>query len=86
MNEVASIGRTSHVNVVSLIGFCLEGSKRGLIYDYMPNGSLEKYIYSEKPKTNLGWEKLYEIAIGIARGLEYLHRGPQYPSRSRILS
>ncbi|XP_029121660.2 LEAF RUST 10 DISEASE-RESISTANCEUS RECEPTOR-LIKE PROTEIN KINASE-like 2.4 isoform X1 [Elaeis guineensis] len=75
VNEVVSIGRTSHVNIVSLIGFCLEGSKRALIYDYMPNGSLEKYIYSEKPKTTLGWEKLYEIAIGIARGLEYLHRG-----------
>ncbi|XP_026658344.2 PR5-like receptor kinase [Phoenix dactylifera] len=75
LNEVASIGRTSHVNVVSLIGFCFEGSKRALVYDYMPNGSLEKYIYSENPKTTLGWEKLYEIAIGIARGLEYLHRG-----------
>ena len=81
VNEVVSIGRTSHVNVVSLIGFCLEGSKRALIYDYMPNGSLEKYIYSEKPKTTLGWEKLYEIAIGIARGLEYLHRG----SNTRIV-
>ncbi|XP_073117557.1 LEAF RUST 10 DISEASE-RESISTANCEUS RECEPTOR-LIKE PROTEIN KINASE-like 2.7 isoform X2 [Elaeis guineensis] len=81
VNEVVSIGRTSHVNVVSLIGFCLEGSKRALIYDYMPNGSLEKYIYSEKPRTTLGWEKLYEIAIGIARGLEYLHRG----SNTRIV-
>ncbi|VAH56264.1 unnamed protein product [Triticum turgidum subsp. durum] len=68
-----SIGRTSHVNVVSLFGFCLEGSKRALIYEYMPNGSLDKYIYSEKPKEILGWERLYAIAIGIARGLEYLH-------------
>jgi serine/threonine protein kinase len=39
----------------------------------MPNGSLDKYIYSENPKGILGWERLYEIAIGIARGLEYLH-------------
>nr|BAK07411.1 predicted protein [Hordeum vulgare subsp. vulgare] len=73
VNEVMSIGRTSHVNVVSLFGFCLEGSKRALIYEYMPNGSLDKYIYSESPKAILGWERLYAIAIGIARGLEYLH-------------
>ena len=73
VNEVMSIGRTSHVNVVSLFGFCLEGSKRALIYEYMPNGSLDKYIYSENPKEILGWERLYAIALGIARGLEYLH-------------
>ncbi|XP_047058793.1 LEAF RUST 10 DISEASE-RESISTANCE LOCUS RECEPTOR-LIKE PROTEIN KINASE-like 2.5 isoform X1 [Lolium rigidum] len=73
VNEVMSIGRTSHVNIVNLFGFCLEGSKRALIYEYMPNGSLDKYIYSENPKEILGWERLYAIAIGIARGLEYLH-------------
>ncbi|CAO2185539.1 unnamed protein product [Urochloa humidicola] len=73
VNEVMSIGRTSHVNIVSLFGFCLEGSKRALIYEYMPNGSLDKFIYSENPKAVLGWDKLYAIAIGIARGLEYLH-------------
>ncbi|KAM3197947.1 hypothetical protein ACQJBY_073197 [Aegilops geniculata] len=73
VNEVMSIGRTSHVNVVSLFGFCLERSKRALIYEYMPNGSLDKYIYSENPKEILGWDRLHAIAIGIARGLEYLH-------------
>ena len=73
VNEVMSIGRTSHVNVVSLFGFCLEGSKRALIYEYMSNNSLDKFIYSEDPKEILGWERLYAIAIGIARGLEYLH-------------
>ncbi|XBI24287.1 hypothetical protein VPH35_049405 [Triticum aestivum] len=73
VNEVMSIGRTSHVNVVSLFGFCLEGSKRALIYEYMCNGSLDRYIYSDNPKEILGWERLYAIAIGIARGLEYLH-------------
>nr|ACL53423.1 unknown [Zea mays] len=73
VNEVMSIGRTSHINIVSLFGFCLEGSKRALIYEYMSNGSLDKYIYTENPKAVLGWDKLYTIAIGIARGLEYLH-------------
>ncbi|OQU86375.1 hypothetical protein SORBI_3003G080100 [Sorghum bicolor] len=73
VNEVMSIGRTSHVNIVSLFGFCLERSKRALIYEYMPNGSLDQYIYCENPKDILGWQNLYIIAIGIARGLEYLH-------------
>ncbi|KAJ4765474.1 Protein kinase family protein [Rhynchospora pubera] len=75
LNEVVSIGRTSHINIVSLLGFCIKGSKRALVYEYLPNSSLDKYIYSENPKTVLGWDKLYEIAIGVARGLEYLHRG-----------
>ncbi|KAM3740828.1 hypothetical protein ACB098_08G128700 [Castanea mollissima] len=78
LNEVASISRTSHVNIVTLKGFCFEGSKRALIYELMSNGSLEKFIYKGNPPSSnhhLGWETLYKIAIGIARGLEYLHRG-----------
>ncbi|PUZ55267.1 hypothetical protein GQ55_5G198800 [Panicum hallii var. hallii] len=77
MNEVASISKTSHINVVTLLGFCLEGSKRALIYEYMPNGSLERYAFSNNinSENTLSWEKLFDIAIGIARGLEYLHRG-----------
>ena len=49
LNEAASIGRTSHVNIVTLMGFCFEESKRALIYEFMPNGSLEKFIYKENP-------------------------------------
>ncbi|VAH63045.1 unnamed protein product [Triticum turgidum subsp. durum] len=77
INELGSISRTSHVNVVTLLGFCLEGSKRALIYDYMPNGSLERYAFKDSSEggNTLGWEKLFDIAVGIARGLEYLHRG-----------
>lgn len=78
MNEVASIGRTSHVNVVSLLGFVYEGKKRALIYEFMSNGSLEKFIHGTIPSLkgqNLSWEKLFSIARGIARGLEYLHCG-----------
>ncbi|PRQ33583.1 putative glycerophosphodiester phosphodiesterase, protein kinase RLK-Pelle-LRK10L-2 family [Rosa chinensis] len=78
MNEVATISRTSHVNIVSLLGFCFEGSKRALIYEFMHNGSLEKFIFDAKiPQKghHLGWETLERISIGIAQGLEYLHRG-----------
>ncbi|GLT91848.1 hypothetical protein SLE2022_097160 [Rubroshorea leprosula] len=78
MNEVASISRTSHVNIVNLLGFCFEDHKRALIYEFVPNGSLEKFIHQENPlnaDNQLKWETLYNIAVGIARGLEYLHRG-----------
>ncbi|XP_077244661.1 LEAF RUST 10 DISEASE-RESISTANCE LOCUS RECEPTOR-LIKE PROTEIN KINASE-like 2.1 [Tasmannia lanceolata] len=77
INEVASIGKTYHVNIVSLLGFCAEGSKRALVYEFMPNGSLEKFIYAEKSRQTdpLGWETLYQIAVGIGQGLEYLHHG-----------
>ncbi|KAM5548873.1 LEAF RUST 10 DISEASE-RESISTANCE LOCUS RECEPTOR-LIKE PROTEIN KINASE-like 2.5 [Rosa sericea] len=79
INEVASIGRTSHVNIVTLVGFCYEGEKTALIYEYMPNGSLDKFIHykqgSSDESCRLEWITLSEIAVGIARGLEYLHRG-----------
>lgn len=80
LNEVISIGKTSHVNIVTLLGFCLEGpTRRALVYEYMPNSSLDRYIYSSNSGGDsaaaLGWETLHEIAAGVARGLEYLHEG-----------
>ncbi|XP_061345001.1 LEAF RUST 10 DISEASE-RESISTANCE LOCUS RECEPTOR-LIKE PROTEIN KINASE-like 2.1 [Gastrolobium bilobum] len=76
INEVASISRTSHVNIVNLLGFCLEGQKKALIYEFMPNGSLEKFIHKDfETNPPLSWERLHQIAEGIAKGLEYLHRG-----------
>ncbi|KAH9746729.1 protein kinase domain-containing protein [Citrus sinensis] len=78
INEVASISRTSHVNVVTLLGFCFEGRRRALIYEFVSNGSLEKFIYrnsSSIENHKLTWETLLQIAVGIARGLEYLHLG-----------
>ncbi|XP_006405787.2 LEAF RUST 10 DISEASE-RESISTANCE LOCUS RECEPTOR-LIKE PROTEIN KINASE-like 2.1 [Eutrema salsugineum] len=72
INEVASMSRTSHVNIVSLVGFCYEGNKRAIIYEFMPNGSLDRFI-SENMSTKMDWEKLYDIALGVSRGLEYLH-------------
>ncbi|KAB2627004.1 receptor-like protein kinase [Pyrus ussuriensis x Pyrus communis] len=75
INEVATIGRIHHVNVVQLIGFCVEGSKRALVYDFMPNGSLDKHIFSQQGVISLSCEKMFEISLGVARGIEYLHRG-----------
>ena len=76
INEVATIGRIHHMNVVRLIGFCANGSKWALIYDFMPNGSLDKYIFLKRENSvYLSWGMLYKIALGIARGIEYLHRG-----------
>ncbi|XP_022137106.1 LEAF RUST 10 DISEASE-RESISTANCE LOCUS RECEPTOR-LIKE PROTEIN KINASE-like 2.4 [Momordica charantia] len=78
INEVVSITKTSHVNIVTLLGFCYEGKKRALIYEYMPKGSLDKYITHKRLQKNevkLDWNTLCNIVIGIARGLEYLHRG-----------
>ncbi|MED6217351.1 hypothetical protein PIB30_016975 [Stylosanthes scabra] len=79
MNEVVSISRTSHINIVSFLGFCYEKNKRALIYEFMPNGSLDKFIIKRKESSsidcNLDLNTLYKITIGIAKGLEYLHRG-----------
>jgi serine/threonine protein kinase len=75
ISEVATIGRIHHTNVVQLIGFCAEGPKRALIYEFMPNGSLEKYIFSREGSIPLSIEKTYEISLGVARGIEYLHQG-----------
>ncbi|XAR72320.1 Glycerophosphodiester phosphodiesterase [Bertholletia excelsa] len=83
INEITSISRTSHVNIIGLLGFCFEGHKQALVYEFMPNGSLERFICNKNSLTEckLGGETLYKIAIGIARGLEYLHIG----CKTRIL-
>ncbi|KAE8703329.1 putative receptor-like protein kinase [Hibiscus syriacus] len=74
INEVATVGRIHHVNVVQLIGFCVEGKKQALVYDFMMNGSLDKLIFSTE-SSSLSWEKMFEVAVGIGRGIEYLHNG-----------
>ncbi|XP_043694827.1 rust resistance kinase Lr10-like [Telopea speciosissima] len=76
INEVGTIGTIHHINVVRLVGFCADGYRRALVYEFLQNESLEKFIFSRDTKRPvLGWEKLQDIAIGIAKGLEYLHQG-----------
>jgi serine/threonine protein kinase len=75
ISEVATIGRIHHTNVVRLIGFCVEGSKRALVYDFMPNSSLDKYISSKEDHIFLTYKQMYDISLGVARGIAYLHQG-----------
>ena len=71
-SEIASIGRLQHRNLVQLFGWCRRRADLLLVYDFMPNGSLDKYIFDE-PKTILSWEQRFNIIKGVASGLLYLH-------------
>ncbi|KAL2556197.1 Protein kinase superfamily protein [Forsythia ovata] len=75
INEVGTIGKIHHVNVVRLVGYCADGFRRALVYEFLPNDSLQKFISSEKGRCLLGWERLHRIAVDIAKGIEYLHQG-----------
>ncbi|XP_050161164.1 G-type lectin S-receptor-like serine/threonine-protein kinase At2g19130 [Malus sylvestris] len=70
--EVGTIGAIHYINVVRLWGFCTETSKRLLVYEYMPNGSLQSLFHQENALM-LDWNARYHIAVGTARGLAYLH-------------
>ncbi|KAK9222109.1 hypothetical protein WN944_010541 [Citrus x changshan-huyou] len=66
----------SRPSYLQLLGLCSEGFKRALVYEYMPNGSLDRHIFSKENKgQTFGLEKPHEIALGTARGIEYLHNG-----------
>nr|ABA92006.2 retrotransposon protein, putative, Ty3-gypsy subclass [Oryza sativa Japonica Group] len=70
--EVSSLGLIHHINLVKLIGFCYEGDKRLLVYERMINGSLDAHLFHSNG-TILDWSTRHQIAIGVARGLFYLH-------------
>ncbi|XP_062154193.1 L-type lectin-domain containing receptor kinase S.4-like [Alnus glutinosa] len=73
VTEVASIGRLRHRNLVQLLGWCRRQGDLLLVYDFMPNGSLDKYLFNDQPKTILSWEQRFRIIKGVASGLLYLH-------------
>ncbi|XP_058071230.1 G-type lectin S-receptor-like serine/threonine-protein kinase At2g19130 [Magnolia sinica] len=70
--EVSTIGMIQHVNLIHLRGFCSEVAKRLLVYEYMPNGSLDSHLFGQNSNI-LDWPTRYQIAIGTARGIDYLH-------------
>ncbi|XP_062095572.1 L-type lectin-domain containing receptor kinase IV.1-like [Humulus lupulus] len=70
--EIATLGRLRHRNVLPLLGYCRGKGELLLVYDYMPNGSLDKYLYNN-PKTTLNWHQRFGVIKGVASGLCYLH-------------
>ncbi|XP_076919493.1 G-type lectin S-receptor-like serine/threonine-protein kinase At1g34300 [Bidens hawaiensis] len=73
MAEVSTMGRTHHLNLVRLYGFCFESSLIALVYEFMANGSLDNHLFKANKEDMLGFDKLHEIAVGTARGITYLH-------------
>uniref|UniRef100_J3MMC1 non-specific serine/threonine protein kinase n=1 Tax=Oryza brachyantha TaxID=4533 RepID=J3MMC1_ORYBR len=71
--EVASIGRLRHRNLVQLLGYCRRKGELLLVYDYMPNGSLDKYLYDDGGRRPLSWPQRLHVVRGVASGLLYLH-------------
>ncbi|KAB1201238.1 Cysteine-rich receptor-like protein kinase 10 [Morella rubra] len=80
-NEVLLMAKLQHRNLLRLLGFCMERNERILIYEFMPNRSLDHCLFDPIRRPNLHWERRYKIIRGIARGILYLHED----SRLRII-
>ncbi|XP_010943349.1 L-type lectin-domain containing receptor kinase SIT2-like isoform X1 [Elaeis guineensis] len=70
--EIVSIGNLRHRNLVQLLGYCRRKGELLLVYDYMPNGSLDRFLYDQE-KTTLDWNQRFRVIKGVASGLLYLH-------------
>ncbi|KAL2467192.1 Cysteine-rich receptor-like protein kinase 25 [Abeliophyllum distichum] len=80
-NEVLLVAKLQHRNLVRLLGFSMEGRERLLVYEFVCNGSLDRFIFDPIKRAHLDWENRYKIIGGVARGLLYLHED----SRLRII-
>ncbi|KAG2331406.1 hypothetical protein Bca52824_002586 [Brassica carinata] len=76
-NEVLLLTRLQHRNLVKLLGFCNEGDEEILVYEFVPNSSLDNFIFDEAKRCLLTWDVRYRIIEGVARGLLYLHEDSQ---------
>ncbi|KAM0886849.1 hypothetical protein ACQ4PT_029458 [Festuca glaucescens] len=72
-NEIKFIPRLQHRNIVKLQGYCIQGKERILVYEYMRNKSLDKFIFGQRNRESLSWDRLFAIIGGIAQGVVYLH-------------
>ncbi|XP_023748859.1 cysteine-rich receptor-like protein kinase 44 isoform X2 [Lactuca sativa] len=72
-NKVLLVAKLQHPNLVKLLGFSLEGNERLLVYEFLPNASLDRFLFYPAKNTILDWEKRYKIIKGVAKGLLYLH-------------
>ncbi|CAH8360092.1 unnamed protein product [Eruca vesicaria subsp. sativa] len=73
-NEVVVVAKLQHRNLVKLLGFCLEGEEKILIYEFVPNKSLDYFLFDSTMQNKLDWTIRYKIIKGIARGILYLHQ------------
>ncbi|KAM0840522.1 hypothetical protein ACQ4PT_059607 [Festuca glaucescens] len=73
-NEIKFIPRLQHRNIVKLQGYCIQGKERILVYEYMRNKSLDKFIFGQRYRESLSWDRLFAIIGGIAQGVVYTGR------------